>query len=70
MDRCSITTLLGLFLKTSIEEIVLCQLFVRLKFYLIINDNNSNIFFMRVTQSNTGFDFRCGPKEILPQELL
>ena len=25
------------------------------------NDNNNNLYFTRVTQSNTGFDFRCGP---------
>ena len=25
------------------------------------NNNNNNLYFTRVTQSNTGFDFRCGP---------
>ena len=25
------------------------------------NNNNNHLYFTRVTQSNTGFDFRCGP---------
>ena len=25
------------------------------------NNNNNNLYITRVTQSNTGFDFRCGP---------
>ena len=27
------------------------------------NNNNNNLDFTRVTQSNTGFDFRCGFKD-------
>ena len=27
------------------------------------NNNNNNLYFTRVTQSNTGFDFRCGPQK-------
>ena len=27
------------------------------------NDSNNHLYFTRVTQSNTGFDFRCGPQE-------
>ena len=31
-------------------------------YFFIDNNNNDNLYFMRVTQSNTGFDFRCGPQ--------
>ena len=26
------------------------------------NNNNNHLYFMRVTQSNTRFDFHCGPQ--------
>ena len=26
------------------------------------NNNDNNLYFKRVTQSNTRFDFRCGPQ--------
>ena len=35
-----------------------------LEVYVICNNNinNNHLYFTRVTQSNTRFDFRCGPQ--------
>ena len=32
---------------------------------IIMNNDNKNLYFTRLTHSNTGFDFSCGPPFML-----
>ena len=49
------------FILNLAADLSICIIIIIIIIIFNNNNNNNNLYFTRVTQSNTGFDFRCGP---------